>query len=133
MNIKMKDKGNAFYLVAVSGILSLVAIFLYATAMYRIPVIFILLSLAVVLTVTMVIYGLMKGTDNFLNLIPVLNALLNINALAWSLTAMINQIGYVIAALDPVSTIMTYIVYLGVVFIAFALNLVASYRSIVKR
>jgi len=132
----MKDylakKATGFYLTAFAAILSFVGIFIYNTVMYKFSPVYILLVAAVVLTVIVALLSGLIGNKSVFNFLSVVNAVLMASAAVWSVFLMVNQIGYVIASLDPVSTITSFIIFVIIAAIAMILNIAASFTSLEK-
>lgn len=121
----LANKAVGFYLTAAAAVLALVGIFVYGTVMYKFTPVYILLAAAVVAEIVSVV---MKK-QVFCEVIPIINAVLTASAAVWSAMVMVNQIGYVIASLDPISTITTYIVYLAVAIVAMLFNIIAAFMN----
>lgn len=121
----MANKAVGFYLTAAAAVLALAGIVVYGTVMYKFTPVYILLAAAVVAEIVSVV---MKK-QVFCKVIPIINAVLTASAAVWSAMVMVNQIGYVIASLDPISTITTYIVYLAVAIAAMLFNIIAAFMN----
>lgn len=121
----MANKAVGFYLTAAAAVLTLAGIVVYGTVMYKFTPVYILLAAAVVAEIVSVV---MKK-QVFCEVIPIINAVLTASAAVWSAMVMVNQIGYVIASLDPISTITTYIVYLAVAIAAMLFNIIAAFMN----
>lgn len=124
-----KKKAGGFYLTLVAAVLAIVGVILYGSVMYKMNAVYILLAAAIVLGILAVI---LTGKTAAVNLIPVVNAVLMASAAVWSANLMVNQIGYVIAGLDGVDTIQSFIVFCVLAVIAMLLNIVASFMPMVK-
>ena len=119
-------------MTAIAAILSFAGIFLYMTVMYKFTPVYIVLAAAVILaSAALVISGLMGGRE-ILNWLPVINAVLMASAAVWSFFVMVNQIGYVIASLDPVSTITTFIAFVALAVVTMILNIAAAFTGLEK-
>lgn len=121
----MANKAVGFYLTAAAAVLALAGIVVYGTVMYKFTPVYILLAAAVIAEIVSVV---MKK-QVFCEVIPIINAVLTASAAVWSAMVMVNQIGYVIASLDPISTITTYIVYLAVAIAAMLFNIIAAFMN----
>lgn len=121
----LANKAAGFYLTAAAAVVALAGIIVYGSVMYRFTPVYVLLAAAVVVEIAAVI---LKNRA-FGDVIPVINAVLTASAAVWSAMVMVNQIGYVIASLDPVSTITSYIVYVAVAVIAMLLNIIAAFMK----
>lgn len=124
-----KKKAGGFYLTLVAAVLAIVGVILYGSVMYKMNAVYILLAAAIVFGILAFI---LTGKTSAVNLIPVVNAVLMASAAVWSANLMVNQIGYVIAGLDGVDTIQSFIVFCVLAVIAMLLNIVASFMPMVK-
>lgn len=128
----MANKAAGFYLTLAAAVLSLAGIFVYGTVMYRFTPVYFLLGAAAAIEVLLAVLLQMFGAGSAVKLLPVLNVALTASAVVWSFYVMVNQIGYVVAALDPVSTITTFIVYVAIGVIALLLNIVSCFMKLEK-
>lgn len=126
------NKASGFYLTAIAAVFSFAGIFIYNTVMYRFTPVYFLLTAAVVLKVLVAVISGFAGNKAVFNLLPIANAVLMASAAVWSVFLMVNQIGYVVASLDPVSTITTFITFVIVAVAAMLLNIAASFTSLEK-
>lgn len=124
-----KKKAGGFYLTLVAAVLAIVGVILYGSVMYKMNAVYILLAAVIVLGILAFV---LTGKTALANLIPVVNAVLMASAAVWSANLMVNQIGYVIAGLDGVDTIQSFIVFCVLAVIAMLLNIVASFMPMVK-
>ncbi len=118
----MKNKSKGFYLTAAAAVLSLVGICLYPTVQYQWIGAYILLAIAVVLAA-----GGAFIKCGCANLIPCVNAVLTASAAVWATKPMVDPIAYVVSALDPFSTILTFVIFVALVAVAMILNIVAAF------
>ena len=103
--------GFGAYMSIVAGILAIVACVLYRTVMYQYqPVFYMLIGAAVLAVVGLLIA---KSVPTLANYIPILMVFLLFSAIVWGSMLMVNQIGYVIAGLDGVDTILSYFIFVG--------------------
>lgn len=117
--------GFGAYMSIVAGILAIVACVLYRTVMYQYqPVFYMLIGAAVLAVVGLLIA---KALPKLANYIPILMVFLLFSAMVWGSMLMVNQIGYVVAGLDNVSTILSYFVFVGFTLAAGVVALVASF------
>lgn len=124
-----KKKAGGFYLTLAAAVLALAGVVLYGSVMYKMNAVYILLAAAIVLGVLAFV---LTGKSTVVSLIPVVNAALMASAAVWSANLMINQIGYVIAGLDGVDTIQSFIVFCAVAVAAMLLNIIASFLPMAK-
>ena len=120
--------GFGAYMAIVAGILAIVACVLYRTVMYQFkPVYYMLIGAAVVAVLGLL---LAKVLPKFANYFPVCMSVLLFSAIVWGSMLMVNQIGYVIAGLDGVETIMSYFIFVGFTLAAGVVALVASFLPV---
>lgn len=128
----LENKAVGFYLTAIAAILSFAGIFLYMTVMYKFTPVYILLAAAVVLALAGLAASCFLGVKEIFNWLPVINAVAMASAAVWSFFVMVNQIGYVIALLDPVSTISTFIAFVALAVVTMILNIAAAFTGLEK-
>ncbi len=120
--------GFGAYMAIVAGILAIVACVLYRTVMYQFkPVYYMLIGAAVVAVLGLL---LANALPKFANYFPVCMSVLLFSAIVWGSMLMVNQIGYVIAGLDGVETIMSYFIFVGFTLAAGVVALVASFLPV---
>lgn len=124
-----KKKAGGFYLTIAAAVLAIVGVVLYGSVMYKMNEVYILLAAAILLGVLAFV---LTGKNSIANLIPVVNAVLMASAAVWSANLMINQIGYVIAGLDGMDTIQSFVVFCVIAVIAMLLNIIASFMPMAK-
>lgn len=123
----MKDKAVGFYFTLVAAILSVAGLILYNSVMYRLPYVFAFCIVSVILTIIVIVSSLAGKTASLFQYLPVINATLMACAAVWGIYLMVNQIGYVIAALDSKSTIMGLIYFETVTILSMLINIVGSF------
>ncbi|MBQ1403138.1 MAG: hypothetical protein IIY90_07515 [Oscillospiraceae bacterium] len=117
--------GFGAYMSIVAGILAIVACVLYRTVMYQYqPVFYMLIGAAVLAVVGLLIA---KSVPTLANYIPILMVFLLFSAIVWGSMLMVNQIGYVIAGLDGVDTILSYFIFVGFTLAAGVVALIAAF------
>ena len=117
--------GFGAYMSIVAGILAIVACVLYRTVMYQYqPVFYMLIGAAVLAVVGLLIA---KSVPTLANYIPILMVFLLFSAIVWGSMLMVNQIGYVIAGLDGVGTILSYFIFVGFTLAAGVVALIAAF------
>ena len=120
--------GFGAYMAIVAGILAIVACVLYRTVMYQFkPVYYMLIGAAVVAVLGLL---LANALPKFANYFPVCMSVLLFSAIVWGSMLMVNQIGYVIAGLDGLETIMSYFIFVGSTLAAGVVALVASFLPV---
>ena len=118
-------RGIPVFLMAVAGILAVVAAILYRGVLYRYqPVYYMLIAAAAVAALGYVLAGFMPRTASYF---PICVAALMASAAVWGTQLMVNQLGYVYAGLDPISTIMTWIYFMGFTVTGMILSIVAAF------
>ena len=119
-----KKKAGVFLILA-AGVLSIIACAFYTRVMYTLPAVYILMiALAA-------ICGASFFTDNAVltKVAPVITAILAANAIIWGANPMVNQIGYVVAGLDEMSTIINLIISMGIMLAVMLLSIVSSFMK----
>lgn len=122
----MKNKlGFGAYMSIVAAILALVACLLYRKVMYTYqPVYYMLIGTAVAAVVGILLAKVLPGVANY---IPIVMSFLLFSAMVWGTSLMVNQLGYVIAGLDGVNTIISYFIFIGFTLAAGVVALIASF------
>lgn len=121
----MKNRGIGFILTLVACALALVDIIVYTQVMYTLPIIFVFLAGAIVI----------EGAAFFINnrilnnLLPVILAVLLGASAAGSFYVMVNQLGYVVAALDTVDTIISFIVFVSIAVAAMIICWISGFMK----
>ncbi|MBP3196919.1 MAG: hypothetical protein J6N21_07925 [Butyrivibrio sp.] len=121
----MKNRGIGFILTLVACALALVDIIVYTQVMYTLPVIFVFLAGVIVI----------EGAAFFINnrilnnLLPVILAVLLGASAAGSFYVMVNQLGYVVAALDTVDTIISFIVFVSIAVAAMIICWISGFMK----
>ena len=121
----MKNRGIGFILTLVACALASVDIIVYTQVMYTLPVIFVFLAGAI---------GI-EGAAFFINnrilnnLLPVILAVLLGASAAGSFYVMVNQLGYVVAALDTVDTIISFIVFVSIAVVAMIICWISGFMK----
>lgn len=123
----MKNLSKGLSLSFVACVLSLAATIIYAFVMYKLPVVFVFLIAAVLLSAVYVYSGVKGEVKAVFGLIPWCNSLLTGGALVGAVYLMVNQIGYVVASLDTIDTIIAFIIFEVVTAIAMIVNIVSSF------
>jgi len=101
--------------------------------MYKLPVVFVFLAAAIVLTLVAFYFKKSSKESPVIGLLPWINAVLNAGALVAAVYLMVNQIGYVIAKLDSINTIMAFIIFEAVMLVAVIVNIIASFFPMGKQ
>ena len=118
-------RGFSVILTVVAAILAIVAAILYRGVLYTFkPVYAMLIAAAVVGCLRYVLAGFLPRVASYL---PICMAALLASAAVWGTQLMVNQLGYVYAGLDPISTIMTWIYFIGFTCVGMLLSIIASF------
>ena len=122
--------GIGVILALVAGILAAVAAGLYMGVMYKKTLVYFLLIGATVLAIV----GLAIATKvpKLSGYIPVAMAFLLAFAAVRGTELMVNQLGYVVAGLDGMDTIMSYIQFVSVTAAAMLVSILASFTKMAK-
>ncbi|MDO4647615.1 MAG: hypothetical protein Q4B26_03110 [Eubacteriales bacterium] len=127
----LENKAFGFYGTLCAAILSLAAMIVYRGVLYRMPVVFALLGITVVLTV---LAAFLSGKKwEVLNYLASVNAVLTACAAIIAVALMVNQVAYVVSGLDPMKTIMSFVVYEILAVIALLINLISSFGFYTKQ
>lgn len=127
----MKNKrGIASILIILAGILAIVSIILYRGVMYKYQPVYFMLGGAIVLALLgLVVSGKLPKLGSYF---PICVAALLGSAAVWGSQLMVNQIGYVVAGLDGIETIMPWIYFLAVTIVAMLASIIASFLPMAK-
>ena len=127
----MKNKmGIGVILAVIAGILAAVAAGLYMTVMYRMSQVYIFLLAATVLA--LLGFAISTKVPKLSGYIPVIMAALLAFAAVRGTELMVNQLGYVVAGLDGMDTIMSYIQFVSVTAAAMLVSIIASFTKMAK-
>lgn len=128
----MKEKLSVgFYFTIVAAVLSLVGVVMYGNVMYKLTSVYVFLAAAVIVEV--IAFILAKVKQPVYEVLPLVNAVLTACAAVWAVSLMVNQIGYVIAELDTIDTIIGLFYFEGVVVAAMLLNIIAAFMPLKKQ
>lgn len=128
----MAKKSAGFYFTIVATILFIVGTVMYTSVMYTNTVVFVMLALAIIWEVLVIVLSGKFGDKAFFNWTPVIGAVLAAAAAVWGAELMVNQIGYVVAGLDEMSTIMSFIYYEVVMVITLLVCIICSFLKQTK-
>lgn len=117
-------------LTVFATVLSIIAVGIYTTVMYTMIAVYAILAIALVIGVAAVGVTRIVGRKSWLNVAPVLNAVLMGSAGAWAAMVMVNQLGYVASGLDPIGTISGFIAFEVVAVVAMVINIIASFIGV---
>ena len=124
------NKSIASILIVLAAALAVVSIILYGSVMYKFtPVYYMLAGAAVLALAGFVLAGKLPRFSGYL---PICVSALLASAAVWGSQLMVNQIGYVVAGLDGIETIRSWIVFLAVTVIAMILSIVASFLPMAR-
>lgn len=128
----MAKKSAGFYFTIVATILFIVGTVMYTSVMYTNTVVFVMLALAIIWEVLVIVLSGKFGDKAFFNWTPVIGAVLAAAAAVWGAELMVNQIGYVIAGLDEMGTIMSFICYEVVMVVTLLVCIICSFLKQTK-
>lgn len=128
----MAKKSAGFYFTIVATILFIVGTVMYTSVMYTNTVVFVMLALAIIWEVLVIALSGKFGDKAFFNWTPVIGAVLAAAAAVWGAELMVNQIGYVIAGLDEMGTIMSFIYYEVVMVVTLLVCIICSFLKQTK-
>ena len=132
----MKDffakKSVGFYFTVIAAVLVIAGTVMYTSVMYTNTVVFVMLALAIIWEVLVIVLSGKFGDKAFFNWTPVIGAVLAAAAAVWGAELMVNQIGYVIAGLDEMGTIMSFIYYEVVMVVTLLVCIICSFLKQTK-
>ena len=124
-------KSVGFFVLAVAAIASVISIILYGSEMNKATSAYGFMIAAAVVACAALMLALVKGSK-IANWGGALAAVLMMAGLGWSLTVMVDAIGYVISGLYQLSLLQSYITFAICGGIAWLLFLISSFMSVVK-
>ena len=119
-----KERTFGAYLTCCGAIIAVIAAILYRNVMYKYTPVYYFLIGAIVLSV--VGFFLATIIPVAAGLIPVINAALMARAAVWAASLMVNQIGYVVAGLDGIDTIMAFIIFATVAVLGMIIYIISA-------
>lgn len=128
----LEKKSVGFYFTIVAAVLFIVGTVMYAGVMYTNASVFVMLALAIIWEVLIIVLSGKFGDKAFFNWTPVIGAVLAASAAVWGAELMINQIGYVVAGLDEMGTIMSFIYYEAVMTVTLLVCIICSFLKQTK-
>ena len=124
-------KSVGFFVLAVAAVVSVISIILYGSAMNKATSAYGFMIAAAVVACAALVLGAVRGSK-LANWGGALAAVLMMAGLGWSLTVMVDAIGYVVSGLYQFSLLQSYITFAVCGGIAWLLFLVSSFMSVVK-
>ena len=124
-------KSVGFFVLAVAAVVSVISIILYGSAMNKATSAYGFMIAAAVVACAALVLGAVSG-NKLANWGGALATVLMMAGLGWSLTVMVDAIGYVISGLYQFSLLQSYITFAVCGGIAWLLFLVSSFMSVVK-
>ncbi|MBP3880808.1 MAG: hypothetical protein J6E40_01305 [Lachnospiraceae bacterium] len=131
MNDTKAKKSVGFFVLAAAAVVSVISIVLYGSAMNKTTNAYGFMIAAAVVAVAALVLSAVKGSK-LANWGGFCAAVLMMAGLAWSLTAMVDAIGYVISGLYQFSLLKTYITFAICGGIAWVLFLASSFMNVVS-
>ena len=120
-----KEKSIGVYLTLAGGIIAVIAVILYRTVMYKYqPVNYMLIG---AIAASVLGFLIASAVPALAGLAPVIGAALMASSVVWGASLMVNQIGYVIAGLDGVDTIMSFIIFATVALVGMVMYIIAAF------
>ena len=122
----MKNKlGFGAYMSIVAAILAVVGCVLYRSVLHTYqPVYYMLIGAAAAVVIGLLLAKVLPGVANY---IPIIMSFLLFSAIVWATSKMVDQLGYVVAGLEPVSTIISYFIFVGFTLAAGVVAIIASF------
>jgi hypothetical protein len=131
MNDTKAKKSLGFYILAAGAVITVICIVLYGSAMNKANSAYGFMVAAAVVAIAALVIGAVTG-NKIANWGGFGAAVLMMAGLAWSLTVMVDAIGYVISGLYQFSLLQTYITFAVCGGISWLLFLISSFMNIVK-
>ncbi len=128
----MTKKTIGFYLSICSAVLAVVACFLYGGAAQVNSAVRPLLIVSIVLSAVCLFLTHSKGQVPGSNLLPIINAVLLMGAVALSIGPMINTVVFAFMGMSPMANAQGYLTFAGVGICAWIVSVIASFFGIVK-
>lgn len=125
-----QKKSIGFIFAVIAAVLSLVACIVYTQVMYKLPVVFVFLVLE--LAVTVVLFLLIGKNHPAKDFLALLSTIFIAGAAGAGFYLMVNQIGYVIAGLDGIDTIMSFIVFEAITIVAMIVSIIGNFLPVTK-
>lgn len=125
----MKNKALGFYLAAAVAVLSLVGVVVYGSVLVQDSIVTVLMIAAVVLAAATAVLGKLIDNNWIVALIPVVNSAVITLAIGAAFLPMVDQIAYVVTALDPFSTISALVIFAVIAVVALVANVVSCFVS----
>ena len=132
MSTVKAKKSIGFFIIAAAAVVGIVSIALYGSSYNTDSKAYGFMIAAVIVAAVALVVGQVAGKGNIVNWGGVCAAALMAAGLGWSLTVMVDAIGYVISGLFQFSTLQSYITFAIVAGISWALFLIGSFTGIVK-
>ena len=131
MNDTKAKKSLGFYILAAGAVITVICIVLYGSAMNKANSAYGFMVAAAVVAIAALVIGAVTG-NKIANWGGFCAAVLMMAGLAWSLTVMVDAIGYVSAGLYQFSLLQSYIVFAVCGGIAWLLFLMSSFMNVVQ-
>lgn len=128
----MKNKAIGSYLSAASAVLSLVAVFTYGSVLVRTGSVTPLVIAAIVTAAASFGIGKLVDKNWIAALLPIATPVLLTFAIGNAFVPMIDQLGFVVSGLDPVSTITGFVAFVVIALVAMIASLVACFTRFEK-
>ena len=120
-----ENRGIGAILTLLAAVLAAIAIVLYGGVMYKYQPVYFMLGGAAILGALG--FAAAKALPSASCFMPVVMTALLASAAVWGSQLMVNQIGYVVAGLDGMNSIMPWIYFLAVTVVGMLVSLVASF------
>ena len=133
MSTVKAKKSIGFFIIAVAAVVGIVGIALYGKSYSTNSKAYGFMIAAVIVAAVALVIGQVAGKAAIVNWGGVCAAALMAAGLGWSLTVMVDAIGYVISGLFQFSTLQSYITYAICAGIGWLLYLVSGFSGILKK
>ena len=122
------QKSTGTFLALAGGVLAVVALILYRNVMYTYQPVYYLLIGAIAAAVLCFLTA--GAAPKIAGLFPIIGAALMASAAVWGASLMVNQIGYVVAGLDGIDTIMSFIIFAVLAVAGMIMFILASFLPV---
>lgn len=119
--------GAGWWLVVAAGALSMIALPVYSTVTYRSMLVYALIGLTVAAVCVCAVLCASRGWRRWMNILPVMTSALVAFSSVWAVSLMVNPLGYVVSGLNPMGTILGFIVFESLCLLSVVLFIVSAF------
>ncbi len=125
-----REKSIGVYLTLAGGIIAVIALIVYRLVMYKMNEVYYMLVGAI--AVSILAFLLAKVFPTLAGLMAAGGAFLMASAAVWGASLMVNQMGYVVAGLDGIDTILSFIIFAVVAVVGMLMYIIAAFLPAAK-